>query len=126
MSVRDAAFRRARYSCEWPGCPAPASELAHLHSKGMGGKRGRVVDTLDNVIAACWLHARITDGEGAGRFGLPTRADRIDPRVETLKMLATTGYLDELGGLENLVGSVAWHRAEGLRRVVAGKTEEAS
>lgn len=47
--------------CEWPGCHHRATELAHIHPRGMGHTGYR--DTFDNVMAACWLHARITDME---------------------------------------------------------------
>lgn len=48
-------------TCEWPECDRHAVELAHIHPRGMGHTGYR--DTLDNVMAACWLHARVTDME---------------------------------------------------------------
>jgi len=51
--------------CRWPGCPNNATELAHLHSKGIGGRPS--AQTLDNVAMMCPDHARISDGEyGSG------------------------------------------------------------
>lgn len=47
--------------CEWPGCDRSATELAHIHPRGMGHTGYR--DTFDNVMAACDLHARVTDME---------------------------------------------------------------
>lgn len=49
---------------DWRGtlskrCQNPAVELAHIWPRGMGHTGYR--DTLDNVIAACELHARSTD-----------------------------------------------------------------
>jgi len=46
--------------CEWPGCAAPATQMAHLHSIGMGGRAS--ADTLDNVMRACDDHALLSDG----------------------------------------------------------------
>ena len=40
-------------------CPRPAAELAHIVPRGMGHKGDR--DRLDNVMAACTIHARSTD-----------------------------------------------------------------
>ena len=38
----------------------PAVELAHIRSVGMGGKNAGA-DRIENVMAACAAHARITD-----------------------------------------------------------------
>ena len=40
-------------------CDMRAEELAHIKPRGMGHTGYR--DTIDNVIAACLLHARSTD-----------------------------------------------------------------
>lgn len=45
--------------CEWPACHHRATEMAHIHPRGMGHTGYR--DTFDNVMAACSLHARVTD-----------------------------------------------------------------
>jgi len=50
--------------CEWPDCGERAAEMAHIHPRGMGHKGAR--DTLDNVMRACSLHARVSDGIGSG------------------------------------------------------------
>lgn len=93
-TLRAQTFERAGGYCEWPTCTDRAEELAHLHSKGMGGSR--TANRLDNVMAACWLHARITDGHH------PASKD------ETIRMFGRLGYE------WNWVGSLAWHRAEAL------------
>lgn len=48
--------------CEWPGCGQWAVEMAHIHPRGMGHKGAR--DVMDNVMRACELHARVSDGLG--------------------------------------------------------------
>lgn len=40
-------------------CRAPMVEMAHIYPRGMGHKGTR--DYLNNVMAACSLHARSTD-----------------------------------------------------------------
>lgn len=58
--LRAQVFDIAGDDCEWPNCGRHATELAHLEARGMSpvGK-----DRLDNVMAACPDHARITDLE---------------------------------------------------------------
>lgn len=118
--LRTAVFEAYGPLCEWPGCSDPGKELAHLTSRGMGGSKHR--DTVPNVMVACWLHARITDGEGAGHRALWSR--RVDPVEETLSMFDLVGYSERLGAkreayraraVGNFAGSLAWHRAEALR-----------
>jgi len=84
--LRAAVMDISRGWCEWPECRAAATEAAHIHSKGMGGRAS--AQTLANTMAACPMHARITDGElppsgtlrlyGAEVAGLFERL-RIDP-----------------------------------------------
>jgi hypothetical protein len=50
-------------ACQWPGCEHPATEIAHLHSRGMGGTPDGARDHPTNLMCACWRHARYTDGE---------------------------------------------------------------
>ena len=85
--LRTEVFQRA-------GCVEPAEELAHLHSKGMGGSK--TANRPDNAMAACWLDARITDGHHPAA------------RDETVRMFRLVGYEWDW------VGSLAWHRAEAL------------
>ena len=59
--LRAVVFEIADQRCEWPGCPLPADELAHISPRGMGHRGSR--DTVGNVMAACARHARITDME---------------------------------------------------------------
>lgn len=92
--------------CEWPKCGHEGTELAHITSKGMGGSKHR--DRPSNVFWACWLHARISDGEGAGRRDIA--AAKVHPRMEIVRMLADVNYLGNY-----FVGSLAWHMGEGLR-----------
>ncbi len=40
-------------------CNMPATEMAHIVPRGMGHQGDR--DRLDNVMAACYIHARSTD-----------------------------------------------------------------
>lgn len=111
-SLREAVLVRARGRCEWPearveavagyrivACGRPMIELAHLHSRGMGGSVE--ADQLNNVIAACAVHARVTDGIGPGA------------NIATEAMFRVVGY-----GEDWTVGAFAWHRAEALRQYV--------
>jgi hypothetical protein len=58
--LRDRVFGLTAGRCEWPSCDRKAVELAHLTSKGMGGSKFR--DIVGNVMAACYDHARVSDG----------------------------------------------------------------
>ena len=58
--LRQQAMDLSGGMCDWPQCPRPAVELAHLHSIGMGGRKS--ADTLSNVAVFCWNHARASDG----------------------------------------------------------------
>ena len=123
-NLRIAVFEAYGPLCEWPGCSDPGTELAHLTSRGMGGSKTR--DTVENVMVACWLHARITDGEGAGNHALWRR--RVDPVDETLAMFDLSGYSNRMGAkievyrarkVGDFPSSLAWHRAEALREYLA-------
>ncbi len=61
--LRAEAFELADNQCEHPAadgrCPNRAVEMAHIVPRGMGHKGDR--DVIDNVMAACTLHARSTD-----------------------------------------------------------------
>lgn len=63
MTLRERVMELAGWRCEWPTpdrCERRAVEVAHLQSKGMGGSSKR--DGWGNVMAACEIHARVTDG----------------------------------------------------------------
>ena len=113
--LRAAVFEAYGPRCEWPGCSEAGVELAHLTSRGMGGSKTRNV--VSNVMVACWLHARITDGLGAG--SLPALRRRIDPKTETLEMMDLIGYEGRLlyrrALREGDYAGLAHHRAEALR-----------
>ncbi len=61
--LRVEVFELADNQCEHPAadgrCLNRAVEMAHIFARGMGHTGYR--DTIDNVIAACTLHARSTD-----------------------------------------------------------------
>ena len=102
QELRAVVMERSQGRCEWPQCGQPATESAHIHSIGMGG-RASADDPL-NAFAACFSHARISDGEyGSGS----------SPQYEQ-------SHLDLLGdayvGLPRHL--IAWTRAEALRRLV--------
>jgi hypothetical protein len=59
-ALRAQVFELDEGMCQWPGCLHRADELAHLHSIGAGGRKS--ADTPENCMAACSLHARMTDG----------------------------------------------------------------
>jgi len=113
--LRSLCIRRSNGFCEWPSCPNTGSELAHLHSTGMGGRRS--AHSPDNAMWMCRDHARIRDGEygsgGEGQYaaahmllGIALRGDRF-------------AVLDG-GGSSRVcdIGVLAWERAEALRRLL--------
>lgn len=70
--LRQVVFEVAANRCEHPvlkptignnlaytECDKQATELAHIKSIGMGGRK--TADTVNNTLAACPLHARSTD-----------------------------------------------------------------
>jgi len=57
-------------------CPAVAAEMAHIVPRGMGHTGYR--DTLNNVMAACPLHARTTDDRSHPAWSaVPPPHDRL-------------------------------------------------
>ena len=100
--LREAAFARDHNTCIWPGCWKPAVELMHLHSRGFGGRNS--ADTLDNVGAGCFDHARISDGE----YGSGGAAQYRQAHVELFGTLETPSHL------------IAFERAEALRATILG------
>lgn len=61
--------------CEYPHCAAPGTQMAHLHSIGMGGRAS--ADTIDNVMRACDDHALLTDGAIPGHRGSQWVTDQL-------------------------------------------------
>ena len=65
--LRAEVFEIADDQCEHPAadgrCPNRAVEMAHITPRGMGHTGYR--DVIDNVMAACVLHARSTDDLGS-------------------------------------------------------------
>ena len=47
-------------------CPFPMIEMAHITPRGMGHKGDR--DVIENVMAACWDHARSTDDLSSNKW----------------------------------------------------------
>lgn len=86
--LRALVFEWANNQCEHPQrivtgyapypferCDAPAMEMAHIYPRGMGHTGYR--DTVDNVIAACLLHARSTDDLSSSEWShVPAPHDR--------------------------------------------------
>ena len=71
----DAPHARFVAPVRYRRCGHSAVELAHLYPRGMGHTGYR--DTLDNVIAACTLHARSTDDLSSDEWGhVPAPSDR--------------------------------------------------
>lgn len=62
--LRAVVWEIAEGRCEHPQweirrCPHPATELAHIVPRGLGGSKYR--NTINNTMAACPIHARSTD-----------------------------------------------------------------
>ena len=57
--LRAVVFGLDGYQCGWPGCYGRPVELAHIHPRGMGGRRS--ANTIENTFAACSVHARVSD-----------------------------------------------------------------
>lgn len=92
--------------CEWPLCSGRGVELAHLHSVGAGGRDS--ADTLGNVAAFCWDHARISDGEfGQGGMDQYREAHRV--------LFGAAQWQVSWPGSPGWENSLAWERAEALR-----------
>ena len=100
--LREQVMERDHWRCIWPHCGKPAVELAHAHSIGAGGRKS--ADVLTNCFAACYAHARHSDGE---RYGGETAY--------------TNSMLDLFGAdYANIPQDrIAYERAEKLTRIVA-------
>ena len=90
--------------CRWPGCSRPATEIAHLHSRGMDGTPDGRRDDPRNLMCACWIHARYTDGDPAGT----SWGAYVDAHYQLL------GY-QQARRLIAHQELLAWRRAEALR-----------
>lgn len=62
--------------CEYPGCSNNATQMAHIHSIGMGGRGS--ADRLYNVMRVCNDHALVTDGLPPVGCGTVTYYDEIE------------------------------------------------
>lgn len=101
--------------CEWPECEVRATQLAHLHSTGMGGRTS--AHTLDNAMAACDFHALITDG-GVG--------DDWAEHIILLQVLYTPAEAEAEYATAKAMGSMAWCRAEWLKEALLESREWAA
>lgn len=90
--------------CEYPKCRLAGTQLAHLHSIGMGGRK--TVDTIDNTAWFCDDHALLSDGGIPGTHGKGWYIEQL--------ALAGVDYRDT--GQRK-----AWHIAEMLRSVIANE-----
>ena len=77
-ALRAQVWERAGDRCEWPGCVDPATELAHLTHRGMGGSRAR--NTPLNAAALCERHHDCLDG----RTGLGTLRWELNELLRTV------------------------------------------
>ena len=104
---RDHIWQRDHYRCQWPECSNPGAEVAHAHSRGMGGSPSRNDPT--NLLLLCSNHARISDGEygsgGASQYR------------EAHLLLFGPRYLEMPPNI------VAWERAEELGRITKIRTK---
>jgi len=62
---RDAVWQRDQGRCIWPRCGRLGAEIAHFHSRGMGGRS--TANTPTNYGLMCQAHARASDGEYGDR-----------------------------------------------------------
>ena len=76
--LRADVWERAHGRCEWPGCADPATELAHLTHRGMGGSKTR--NTPSNCSALCVRHHDCLDG----RTGLGTLRWELNEMLRTV------------------------------------------
>ncbi len=81
--LRAEVFEMADDQCEHPAatgrCQMAAVEMSHITPRGMGHTGYR--DTLDNVMAACTLHARSTDDLSSPEWKhVPSWRDLMTPR----------------------------------------------
>ncbi len=63
-------------------CHSPAVEMAHIFPRGMGHTGYR--DTLENVFAGCYVHARSTDDLTSPKWRAVGAADLTTYELRTL------------------------------------------
>ena len=100
--LRAEIITRSQGRCEWPQCAEPGKEVAHLHSRGMGGNREKR-DVAGNLMFLCRDHARISDGEHGSGGPAQYRLAHI--------LLLGAGVFDGMS-----LDRRGWERAEALRR----------
>lgn len=89
-ALRAVVFEMAGGRCEHPvndgaaRCGNAAAEMAHIFPRGMGHTGYR--DTVNNVMAACRLHARTTDDLSTPAWSSVPRADDGHPLRDGLRL----------------------------------------
>lgn len=91
--------------CCWPTCPHRGTEIAHFHSKGMGGTPDGRRNAVDCQGLMCYPHARMSDGLQPGGWPAYKRAHQA---------LLGDDYEERI-----TPDRVAYERAEALTRLVA-------
>lgn len=104
-ALRARLFDLSGGRCEWRRCDHLATQMAHAHSIGMGGRES--ADTIDNVAALCDAHSLVSDGLWPGLGG----------RGWYLEQLALIGVTPPVK---------AWHVAEALEAHIAKGRPEAT
>lgn len=54
-------WQRSGGACEWPGCPAMATDVHHRLNRKMGGRKGEMALRINGtawLLAACRVHHR--------------------------------------------------------------------
>ena len=89
--LRAEVFELADDQCEHPAdsgrCLNRAVEMAHIVPRGMGHTGYR--DTLDNVMAACLLHARSTDDLTSSEWDHVAEGGSFDRRTHLANYVNT-------------------------------------
>ena len=81
-ALRMMLWQHTQARCEWPRCPSPAREMAHVDGKGSGGRSA--VYTLRDVLALCVFHHRCQDGEGGEAISGRSRRAEVMHLYETI------------------------------------------
>ena len=106
--LRGQVILRAHGGCEWcahrtPPIVVAGEQIAHLHSRGIGGNR-KLRDVLENMIYACDDCALMTDGIHGSGGSTQYRDVHLD--------LFGSRFWDMPRHF------VAWERAEALRELI--------